>query len=669
MSLFGESATISNQRASSIDGLADAYHAIAAGFAKGLEPPPPLDFSEWGRENVVFGNDSEFAGKYNPELFPFFKEVLECLQPDHPAREVVLKKSAQIGGTIVAQIFAGACLHLDPGPFVYIHPSLENGARWVRTKWSPFVRMCIPLRGLFDSDRSRSNTNTTLHKERKDRLGYLMVSGANSASSLSMFSTPRQVQDDLAKWEANEAGDSETQADSRSEAFPYAKIFKVSTPMVKGVCRIDRNYELSDQRVFEVPCPQCGHMQDLTWENFKQSLHEDMDPADAHFTCEHGCVIEHHHKQEMVSKGRWRALNPKSKVPGFYIWSAYSPLTTWARIAEKYLKAKDNPEAERAFYNDSAGLAYEQKGEAPPWKDIRARAAAAGMPRMQIPPGYPLLVCGVDVQGDRVECHIKAFGPDLKRFTVDYRIFEGHITEERVRAELDALLKMGFTNAWGRRIKIDMLAIDANYHKEDVLDWAKKHPDSRVIAVRGVAGEHRPPLMAVQFEKKRGVKKKRKQKRFFNIGVSPLKVALFKHLEKDDPAQRGFCGYPSEMADDFFQQLCSERRVLKVDKKSGYAVLEWQKLPGVRNEVLDTEIYAEAAARRLGWTELSDAQWDRLAAERECPPTERQLDLLEANLAKLPEPAPPKKPPPPENTGGSPPLQKEPARHVASQLA
>ena len=62
-----------------------------------------------------------------------------------------------------------------------------------------------------------------------------------------MISFRRQVQDDLSKWENNEAGDPESQADTRSSAYEYdAKIFKVSTPMIKGDCRISDDYDLSD---------------------------------------------------------------------------------------------------------------------------------------------------------------------------------------------------------------------------------------------------------------------------------------------------------------------------------------------------------------------------------------------------------------------------------------
>ncbi len=61
-----------------------------------------------------------------------------------------------------------------------------------------------------------------------------------------MISPRKQVQDDLAKWQMNEAGDPEVQADSRSKAFFNGKIFKISTPMVSPGCKITSNYQEGD---------------------------------------------------------------------------------------------------------------------------------------------------------------------------------------------------------------------------------------------------------------------------------------------------------------------------------------------------------------------------------------------------------------------------------------
>jgi phage terminase large subunit GpA-like protein len=82
-------------------------------------------------------------------------------------------------------------------------------------------------------------------------------------------------------------------------------------------------------------------------------------------------------------------------------------------------------------------------------------------------------------------------------------VIPGHISSVEAQEGLDALLEQGFKNAYGRMIKIDVLAIDGNAWTEDVWGWAKKHPSSRVIMVRGVDSESAPLLQRVKKERGR----------------------------------------------------------------------------------------------------------------------------------------------------------------------
>ncbi len=145
-------------------------------------------------------------------------------------------------------------------------------------------------------EKSREGGNSVLYKERADGLGAILISGANSPASLSQVTVPRQVQDDLAKWELNSAGDPEVQADSRSRAITFAKIFKISTPLVMPGCRITKSYEAGSQERLFVPCPHCEHMQTLDWDNMLANLDPE-EPGRAFFTCQ-ACEdpIEEHHR-------------------------------------------------------------------------------------------------------------------------------------------------------------------------------------------------------------------------------------------------------------------------------------------------------------------------------------------------------------------------------------
>jgi phage terminase large subunit GpA-like protein len=43
----------------------------------------------------------------------------------------------------------------------------------------------------------------------------------------------------------------------------------VSTPTIRGLSRIEREFEASDQRRYFVPCPLCGQMQWLQFERLR----------------------------------------------------------------------------------------------------------------------------------------------------------------------------------------------------------------------------------------------------------------------------------------------------------------------------------------------------------------------------------------------------------------
>lgn len=607
--------------------LANAERDAKLVMARVLEPPPPVDYGRWARENLVFGAESPFPGPYDPTLFPYFARILQVLGPEDPARVVALAKSAQLGGTVVAQIFLGASLDLDPGPFLYTHPTEGNATRWAKTKWRVMIRNTSSLARLFGAAVTRDTGNSTLYQERKDGLGFVQVGGANSAASLSMLSVPKQVQDDLSKWETNSAGDPETQADSRSKAFDWAKNFKISTPLIAPGCRITNAFRLGSQEHWHVPCPHCEAGHPLEWRNF---VVDEADPAASHFVCPScGGVIEQHHRRAMVAAGRWVAHN-SNPLPGhvsFHLWAAYSPLESWTNLAVAWIQAKGDPHKEQAFFNDWLGLAYEVQGESPPWEAIRDRAEAANRRRGIVPEGALLLTLSMDCQDDRVEWHLVGWGRSLRRWVVEYGVVEGHIGEVETQARLDALLAREWPASVGRRRVADLAGIDGNAWTNDVYDWVRRHPQSKVIMVRGINQDSAPPLALVRKERGRDGKLKRYAKRFFNVGVSALKLGLYRFLSKEDPLELGYVDMPAGMGDDYFEQLCSERRVGQ-KRKDGTTEYRWVLPPGTRNEALDTMVYGEALAIRLGWRQKTDQQWDALEADLEAPaPAGEQLDL------------------------------------------
>lgn len=612
--------------------LVDPRSAALFVVESALRPPPPLDYNQWAETNIRFGSESPFPGPYRKETNPPIARILECLGPEHPCRTVTLAASIQIFKTTVAQIFIGASMDLDPGPMLYTLPTHDNAMRWARTKWAPMRKQSDALKRIFGDVKSRDSTDTTLYQERRDGRGWVQISGANSEASLAMISVPRQVQDDLAKWDVNEAGDPERQADGRSSAFDWAKVFKISSPRVAKTCRITRAFLAGTQERWHVPCPhvECGIFQPLEWANFQANIDKEH-PELAHFSCVAcGADIEHKHKLDIVSRGKWVAENPSTKDVSFHIWRAYAPTRDWESIALEWLAAEGDPSAEQVFYNEVLGLAFERASEAPPWEAIRDRANAAdNYDRGRIPVGALIVVIGVDCQGDRTECHIKGFGENLKRWTIDYEVIPFHISTKEARDALDLLLARQWPDEFGNVRGVDMLAIDGNAWTNDVFGWARerRHGWKRVIIVRGAKSDQAPPLMLTKSEKRPDGTTRKAQKRFYNVGVSQLKSSFYEHLKKIDPLSRGWCGYPKGLSDEFFRQMTAERREIITDRW-GYPRAVWR-LDHDRNEVLDTEMYAEAAAIRCGFYTRTPEQWGALRAYLERPIERGQAELFD----------------------------------------
>jgi len=223
---------------------------------------------------------------------------------------------------------------------------------------------------------------------------------------------------------------------------------------------------------------------------------------------------------------------------------------------------------------------------------------------------------GLDVQVDRVEWQVVGRGPDRKTYVVDYGTVGGYIGDVDTQRNLDALLNRYWVNYAGRGMFLSLAAIDAGFSADVVLDYAKRHGTSKLICVRGIAGDYAPRIARVQRERneKRGTLIKHPRGNYFNVGTHALKTALYLDLQKDDADAPGHVAFPNDAGDNYFQELCSEQRISI--RRMGQTIFRWEKVSDRQpNEALDTFIYSEAAMVKYGCAWISAARWGELAAQ------------------------------------------------------
>ena len=310
--------------AQAFDGAQDILRAWGAG----LRPDPDLTVSEWAdRHRKLSSRASAEPGQYRTVRTPYMGEIMDRLSPGDPTQRVVFMKAAQVGATEAGNNWIGFAIHQAPGPMLAVQPTVELAKRNSRQRIDPLIEESPELRERIKPARSRDAGNTMLSKEFAG--GILIMTGANSAVGLR--STPARYifldEVDAYPASADEEGDPVTLAEARSLTFAHRrKVFLVSTPTIRGLSRIERELEASDQRRFFVPCPHCDAMQ---WLKFDRLRWEKGRPETAEYLCE-GCdgAIAEHHKTAMLEAGEWRATaEPEDPgTVGYHLSALYSPV-------------------------------------------------------------------------------------------------------------------------------------------------------------------------------------------------------------------------------------------------------------------------------------------------------------------------------------------------------
>ena len=605
------------------DGLTnfDGAGEILRAWGSGLRPDPDLTVSEWAdRHRMLSGRASAEPGRYRTARTPYMREIMDRLSPGDTMQRIVFMKAAQVGATEAGNNWIGFAIHQAPGPMLAVQPTVELAKRNSRQRIDPLIDESPELRDRVKPARSRDAGNTMLSKEFAG--GILIMTGANSAVGLR--STPARYifldEVDAYPASADEEGDPVTLAEARSLTFAHRrKVLLVSTPTIRGLSRIEREYEASDQRRFFVPCPHCGAMQ---WLKFDRLRWQKGRPETAEYHCE-GCErpIAEHHKTAMLEGGEWRATATAAdpSTVGYHLSALYSPIgwLSWERIVRAWDAAQGSDEAIKAFRNTILGETWVETGEAPDWQrlyDRRERWISG-----TVPAGGLFLTAGADVQKDRIEVDVWAWGRGLESWLVDHVVIDGGPGDPECWQKLTNLLGKVWQHASGQHLTIARFAIDTGFETSAVYGWARQVGFAQVAPVKGLEGFNRasPVTGPTYVDATIGGKRLRRGARLWTVATSTFKAETYRFLRQDRPTVEdvaagasfppGTVHLPDWADGEWLKQLTAEQLVT-VKSRRGFSKLEWQKLRE-RNEALDCRVYARAAAWIAGADRWPETRW------------------------------------------------------------
>lgn len=543
---------------------------------------------------------------------------------------VTVKSCTQLLKTELLLNIVGFFAHQRPGPMLLTQPKEAAVKSFSKERLAAMVRVTPVLRDII-SDVNRDKSGDGLqYKEFPG--GFIALESAGSPTNLASRPIKITLQDEIDKYETTKEGDPVLLAEERTSTFPDALHVRCCSPTLEETSRIERSYNESDQRRPFVACPHCAHEQTLEFfKHVNWNKSEDGKehyPATAAIYCE-SCGAEWSEIQRltlMTTKGAivWRQTRPftccgeaqepiktrhwnadgralctkcnRLAVPnthaGFAASKLYSPTTTVATLAEKWIQSKDNIESRQVFFNTQLGQAFSAQSA----RKVEAHVLASRRETFlaTVPQGVLRLTAGVDTQDDRLEVHIVGWGHPLEAWSVDYQILAGDPSKPEIWRRLDELLLKRFMHEAGVELRISATCVDSGGHNtESVYKFCKARAARNVWAIKGSSWSRQgdpvwPP---------------KRSRRTRITGYKPIILAVDSakdHLRQmllTDEAGPGFVHIPIDRSDEWLEQLTAEQCIF--ESKAGATTRRWKLPKGRANEAGDTLVYSYAALRGL----------------------------------------------------------------------
>lgn len=562
---------------------------------KSFATPPDMTVSQWADGYRMLSPESSAEpGRWRTDRAPYQRAIMDAVSDDR-CYKVVIMSSAQVGKSEVILNMIGYHIDYDPAPIMYVLPTDSMAETFSKDRVSPMIRDTPSLKEKVENAKSRSSGNTIYHK--KFQGGHLTFIGANTPSQLASRPIRILLADEIDRFpsSAGTEGDPLQLAIKRTTTFWNRKIIEVSTPTIKGISKIEKEYEASSMEHLNVACPHCGKYQTYEWEQLKFE-HESgtRDFKLLGYKCRYCGEIE----REVIWKKqpiKWIADRPEVKdVRGFHLNELASPWKHWEEVVDDFLEAKrQGREMLKVWHNTSLGLPWEEEGDLD-IKDILLKRRQ--FYNCMVPKDVLVLTCAVDTQDNRLEYEIVGWGRDKQSWGIKYGVLMGDPGKQEVWKMLDDVLFANYKREDGLEMQIMTTCIDSGgHHTAEVYDYCRKREMRRVWAIKGQGGSGIPYI-------KRPSRRNDAGAWLFMIGVDVGKDTLASRLKTNFTTEPGFCYFPMEADrgydEQYFEGLTAEKRNIRT--VSGRVIINWvKKYEGIRNEPFDLRNYNTAALEIL----------------------------------------------------------------------
>lgn len=625
--------------------------AIKAAVRQGLgslRAEPPQSLADWAQDHFkLAGESSHKKGAWVP--WPFQVGIMDMMSDDR-IEELDVMKSKRVGYTKMVTAFVCYNIAHRRRKQALWQPTDDDRDSYVKSEIEPLLDPVTGVPAVNAARKSAKGAAQETIKYKPFRDSTLHLLGGKAARAYRRITVAVAILDEWSAFDQSveKRGTPDVLAKGRLEGAAYPKFVGGSTPGIKGLCHVERGCDNAEGLVrFHIDCPHCGAEHPLLWGG-KKVAHgfkwERGNPASVRHVCPHcrGSITQADYLPGGVPlSGAWvcertgkrlgvdRVWRDSAGMPcrpprtvGLRVWAAYSPQRSWASIVEEFedaLKALDTGDVGpmQTFVNETLGETWELAGERTDEHALQARAEPYKLCTVQR--GGLYLTAGVDVQRDRWEITIYAWGRGMESWVVDVAVLEGNPAVDEEWDQVTTYLQRRYVQDWhGGSLGISATSIDSSDQTQAVYNWVAKaqHILPNLRAIKGDGNDGVPIVgpSSLQEINWRGRKVQRGIK-LWRVGVDAAKDLLLGQLAIEQPGP-GYVHFSDELPREFYEQLTAEQRVLaKIKGQDGY---RWIKRRP-RNEQLDNRNYALHAVMGQGLHKWTDAQWSRLESQVQPP--------------------------------------------------
>lgn len=628
------------------------------GLTEEIEKMTPVEFNELNR--YLPASVSSIEGYIRFDVNPFMIEILNCFDVDSPVREVNLKKGVQITFTTLLESVALYYMaFVKTSPMMYLTADKELAEARIENNFIPMLQLSDLGHIIRSSDEtSKSKTGKTKNHIQHEGGGYLVPFGARNANKMRAVSICVMLKDEVDAFPetVGDDGDPDALTDKRCKGYwEDRKIFRGSTPLIKGTSKIEKAYLRGDQRKYMVRCksPDCRHPQELRWHTedkttgviggFKWDMNGRTLDLDSVRYCCQVCGQEHYEsdKERLFSPEYGAEWVPTADpvepgIRSYHLPALYSPigLGPWHLCVSSYLAGYD-PETKKVidigkyqdFYNNILGEPFEVLGSRVTFQAV-SRHRRHSYRKGEIPNEHAktyagseilFLTCQVDVHKSNLAVAVMGWCVDSKPYVVDYRRLESDDCREisaKCWGQLRSLIEEKvYTADDGKEYRVMITLVDAGYAQDTAVAFCADYESG----VYPILGRDRPAKNQKveefgEWRTKAGTIGYRILVDHYKDRIAP--VLRREWVEESGDQERYHFNAPTDITDDELRELTRETRKKKIDP-NGVVTYVWHRPSGQHNEFWDLLVYGHAAVEIFAWNycigvfELETIDWNR----------------------------------------------------------